>query len=287
MTLLSYENTSRTVETARGTLHYHEAGEGPPLLLLHGSGPGVTGWTNFQGNIAFFAERFRTFVLDLPGYGQSPPVEGHPVMATIDSVLAFMDAMGIERADIIGNSFGGMVGGQIAARSPERVRRFVSIGGIGVYTLSSFPSEGLTRLVEFVENPTREMLTAWMRSMVFDPATLTEEMIDERFRSAHDPVVMATSRKVYSREAFNAIAAATRGPNATDAFSHLTSINAPTLLAWGRDDKVTPLDGSLLPMRLIPNCELHVFPNCGHWAMIERKTEFESAVMAFLTRPDA
>lgn len=284
MAELTYESTSRTVQTEQGLLHYHEAGTGSPLILLHGSGPGVSGWANFKGNIGFFAEHFRTIVLDLPGYGASAPVEGHPVLSAVDAVLRFMDVMNIPQADIVGNSFGGMIGGYIAARAPERVRRFVSIGGIGVYILSSFPNEGFTRLVDFIEDPTRDKITAWLRSMVFDPALVTEELINERMRTALDPVTMATSRKIYSREAFAGIAAAMRGPDATQAFAHLPSITVPTLLAWGRDDRVNPVDGALLPMRMIPNCELHVFPNCGHWAMIERKAEFESAVLAFLTR---
>ena len=64
----------------------------------------------------------------------------------------------------------------------------------------------------------------------------------------------------------------------------LGRIQAPTLLTWGRDDRVTPLDGAIAPLRLIPRCELHVFPDCGHWAMIERKDEFESVVLSFLLR---
>ena len=70
--------TSRTLATPDGDLHYHEAGDGPPLLLLHGSGPGVSGWANFGGNLPLFAEHFRTLVLDLPGFGTSHAVDGQP-----------------------------------------------------------------------------------------------------------------------------------------------------------------------------------------------------------------
>lgn len=284
MSDFTYEGTSRTLETEKGKLHYHEAGSGPALLLLHGSGPGVTGWANFKGNLSFFAPHFRTFILDLPGYGESDPVEGNPVMGAVEAVIRFLDGLGIDKVDIVGNSYGGMVGGFLAAFHGARVRRFVTIGGIGVNVTSTFPNEGISRLVEFVEDPTREKITAWLRSMVYDPAMVTEELIRERYEVATRPVTMATSRQLYSRAAIQAIADNMHGPDATQVFAHLPKIQVPTLITWGRDDKVSPLDGSLIPMRLIPNAELHVFPKCGHWAMIERKAEFESTVLAFLTR---
>ena len=281
---LTYDATSKFLTTDQGRLHYHEAGEGVPLLLIHGSGPGVTGWANFQGNLPVFAEHFRCLILDLPGYGGSDPIEGNPVMISADAVIRFMDGMQIAKAHIVGNSLGGLVGSQVAANHPARVDRFVTIGGIGAALFSSFPAEGINRLVEFTENPTRELLVAWLRSMVFDQALVTDALIEERFQRAIDPQMLATSRKLYSRAAIQAIAAATRGPSATLGIAHLGKIQAPTLVTWGRDDRVSPVDMALLPMRIIPRCELHVFPDCGHWVMIERKAEFENVVLGFLRR---
>ncbi|XHR98488.1 alpha/beta hydrolase [Sphingomonas sp. DBB INV C78] len=281
---MSFEETSRILDDAGGALHYHEAGSGEVLLLLHGSGPGVTGWANFGNNLAFFAKRFRTIILDLPGYGKSAPVEGMPIPSAVASVIRFMDAMGIESAHILGNSYGGIVGAQLAAAHPARIKRFITIGGIGVGLLTTFPGEGLTRLVDFVEQPSKERLIAWLHSMVYDKAILTDELLEMRWKSSTDPVTMETSKKMYTRQALDAIAAFGRSPDAVQGFAYLPKIQAPTLIAWGRDDRVNPLDGALVPMRLIPNAELHVFPNCGHWAMIERKAEFENIAMAFLTR---
>lgn len=277
-----YDATSRFIDTAQGRLHYHEAGSGPALLLLHGSGPGVTGWANFSGDLPTFAPHFRTIILDAPGYGGSDPVDGDPVTVARDAAVALLDGLGIDRAHVIGNSYGGIVGGHMAAAFPARVGRYVTIGGIGFNLTSTFPNEGLTRLVDFVENPTRENIVAWLESMVFDRSIITEELIDMRYKAALDPVTMASSRKMYTRGALDFIAQARRSPGAMAALDYLTRIEAPTLIAWGRDDKVSPLDGALLPARLIPNAELHVFPNCGHWAMIECKERFETLVLGFL-----
>lgn len=282
MTGLSFEATSRFLDDDKGRLHYHEAGSGPALLLLHGSGPGVTGWANFAGNLAFFSRHFRTIILDAPGYGGSEARDGDPVGVAREATLALLDALGIERAHIIGNSYGGIVGGHLAAAHPERVLRYVTIGGIGFNITSTFPNEGLTRLVDFIEQPTRENIVAWLHSMVFDTSIITDELIDMRYKAALAPVTMASSRKMYTRDALRFIADAIRGPDAAQRIDYLARIKAPTLIAWGRDDKVSPLDGALLPMRLVPHAELHVFPNCGHWAMIECKDRFEGVALDFL-----
>ncbi len=287
MSEFSYEATSKSFAADHGTIHYHEAGSGPNLFLIHGSGPGVTGWANYEGNLPVFAEHFRCVIIDLPGYGKSDPIEGDPIGGCVTACLALMNELGMDSASIIGNSLGGIVGSQIAAHFPDRVNKFVTIGGIGMNIFSPFPGEGLNLLVEFTEDPTRERLEQWLRSMVFDPALVTEELIEQRYKQALDPVTMATSKQLYSRASINATAEMFRGENAHLRIAHLTSIKAPTLITWGRDDRVTPMDIALLPMRLIPNAELHVFPQCGHWNMIERKVEFESAVKAFLLREDA
>lgn len=279
---LSYDATSRTLATPAGTLHYHEAGEGPVLLMLHGSGPGVSGWANFGDNLPVFAPHFRTIILDAPGYGKSDAVAGDPIGAGVAAVGHLLDGLGIARASIIGNSYGAMVGGQFAAASPAKVERFVAIGGIGYSLTSPFPPEGINRLVDFVEDPTRDKLRAWLETMVYNKALVTPELIEARYTAAIDPKVMESSRKMYTRQSIAAIAEGMRGSHAAERLAYLAKIEAPTLITWGRDDRVTPVDGAFLPMRMVRNAELHIFPNCGHWSMIECKDRFEGLVLDFL-----
>ncbi len=118
--------------------------------------------------------------------------------------------------------------------------------------------------------------------MVFDPAVLTEEFVESRWAAANDPDALASIRTIYSPELLDVYRPIILDNPET--LGMLRRIQAPTLLTWGRDDRVTPLDGAIAPLRLIPRCELHVFPDCGHWAMIERKAEFESVVLSFLLR---
>lgn len=286
MTELSHDSTRRELATGQGVLRYHEAGEGPPLLLLHGSGPGVTGWRNYRDNLAAFAPYFRCLVLEFPGFGVSDPAEGHPMATAGDAVVRFLDGLGLRQVDMIGNSMGGIVGTRFALDHPDRVRRLVTIGGIGRNLYSPSPGEGIKLLTEFTDNPTREGLVRWLRSMVYDQALVTDELIEERWVQATDPDTLASARRMYGSKAFAARAAAAAVSDETPYWAMLHRLRAKTLLTWGRDDRVSPVDMSILPMRAIPDGELHVFPDCGHWVMIEQKAAWESAVLAFLTRED-
>lgn len=281
---LTYDGTFREISTDAGVLRYHDAGDGAPLLFLHGSGPGVTGWRNFRGVLATFAEHFRCLILEFPGFGVSDDFGGHPMIAAQGAVGTFVDALGLESVDIVGNSMGGGVGINYAIRHPNRVRRLVTIGGIGTHVFSPGPSEGIRLLQEFTENPSRPRLVEWLNSMVCDRSLVTDELIEERWALATDPATLDSARRMYGKAAFEQMMAAMAASDAPMPWATMHKVAAPTLLTWGRDDRVSPLDMALIPMRTIPNAELHVFPKCGHWAMIEAKDAFESTVLAFLTR---
>jgi pimeloyl-ACP methyl ester carboxylesterase len=282
---LTQESTARELATSQGVLRYHEAGDGPPLVLLHGSGPGVTGWRNFRGNLATLAGHFRCLILEFPGYGVSDPTDKHPMLAAGPAVTRFLDGLGIGQADVIGNSMGGIVAAQVAMAHPDRVRRLVTVGGVGTSLLSPAPSEGIRLLMEFTDDPTRERLIQWLHSMVYDPALVTEELIEERWAQATEPGTLASARRMYGKAAFAAGVAAAQASSAPPYWAMLHKLAAPTLLTWGRDDRVSPVDMAITAMRLIPRAELHVFPHCGHWVMIEQKAAWESAVLSFLAQP--
>ncbi|MFW0794271.1 alpha/beta fold hydrolase [Gordonia sp. CPCC 205515] len=283
---VTYDATRRELTTDQGTLRYHEAGDAdaPPLILLHGSGPGVTGWRNYRGNLGFFAQTHHCYVLEFPGFGVSDAVEGHPVLTAGSSVIRFMDALGIEKAPMIGNSMGGVVGINLAIKKADRVEKLVTIGGVGPNVFSPSPSEGLRLLQEFTDAPDRDKLVRWLNSMVYDRNLVTDELIEERWEAAINPDAQKTAAMMYGSAAFEMqqqfLAASDNPPY----WAMMHKVACPTLLTWGRDDRVSPPDMAMVPMRLIPDAELHVFPKCGHWVMIEAKEAFEATVAAFLAR---
>ncbi len=277
---LDFDATSRKVEGSY-RLHYHEAGAGPALVLLHGSGPGVSGWSNFKGNLPVFAGQFRTVVPDMPGFGRSEPVEldrAYPKVAA-DSVRFLLDELGIERAHVLGNSMGGYVAAELALAHPDRVDRLVMMGpgGLAVNIFSPDPSEGARRLTEFMMNPSREGMVAWVDCMVANKKVVDDELIDERLANATRPGAIDSAMAIFMSLA--------QHPDDSPLWARAERIKHPTLVTWGRDDRMLPFEGAVFAFRRLPNAELHVFSRCGHWAQVERKEEFERVVAEFLTRP--
>ncbi|GAB22744.1 putative hydrolase [Gordonia polyisoprenivorans NBRC 16320 = JCM 10675] len=281
---VSFDATRRELTTDKGVLRYHEAGaaDAPPLILLHGSGPGVTGWRNYRGNLGFFAQTHHCYVIEFPGFGVSDAWEGMPVLTAGKSVITFMDALGIASAPMIGNSMGGVVGVNLAIRKPDRVEKLVTIGGVGPNLFSPSPSEGLRLLQEFADDPDRDKLVRWLTAMVYDRTLVTEELISERWEVAMNPDALATARTMYGSASFEMQQQFMATADIPPYWAMMHKISCPTLLTWGRDDRVSPPDMALAPMRLIPDAQLHVFPRCGHWVMIEAKEAFEATVAAFL-----
>lgn len=284
--MITFEESTRTTMTPAGVLHYHEAGQGEPVVFLHGSGPGVTGWRNFGTNLPRFADRYRCLVLDFPGYGLSYEIDNHPADESVRAVGLFLDALGLDRVRLVGNSLGGIVAAQYAQSAPERVSQLVTVGGLGRSLFNPAPAEGIRLLIEFTEDPTRDRLVQWLRSMVHDQAMVTEELIEQRWEQATEPATLATARRLYGRGRLEARAATAAAAGQSPPWAKLGGLTVPTLITWGRDDRVTPLENGILAMRLIPKVELHVFPNCGHWVMLEQKDAWEEVVLGFLGRPD-
>ena len=178
-------------------LHYEEAGRGTPVVLLHGGGPGASGASNFRRNLPVFAEHFRTFVVDQPGYGKSdkPEVKGNYFTFAADALTDLLDELGIQKTHLVGNSLGGGTAVRFALSHPERAGRLVLMGpgGLSLNVFAPDPTEGVKRLAGFAAppGPSREKMAAFLRTLVFDQRLVTDELIDERFAAACDPEVLA------------------------------------------------------------------------------------------------
>ena len=278
----------RYAEAGGIRLHYHEAGPqdgqrgGTPVVMLHGGGPGASAWSNFGPNLPVFAERFRTLMVDQPGFGKSgrPPVTGSYFTFSANALAALLTGLGIERVHLIGNSLGGGTAVRFALEYPERAGRLVLMGpgGLSLNLFAPDPTEGVRRLMEFSAppGPTREKLEAFLRTLVFDQRLVTDELIDERFAAASDPGALA---------AMAAMGASFLDPaHAEEAllWRDAHRLRQRVLLVWGREDRVNPLDGALVALKTIRRCQLHVFSGCGHWAQLEKFDEFNRLVMGFL-----
>lgn len=262
------------VQTGEFRTNYHDVGSGEPVLLLHGSGPGVSGFANWRLVMDKLSPDFRLVVPDFVGFGFTEYPEGTSFNRDVwlDQVVAFMDALGLEKAHVVGNSFGGSMALALAIRYPERVERLILMGSVGVpFELT----DGLDRVWGY--DGTREAMESTMReTFAYDASLITDDLVDMRYQAATRPGM---------QEAFSSMFPAPR-QQWVDSMAHpeadVRAIGHETLLVHGRDDKVIPLSTSLTMLDWIHASQLHVFSRCGHWTQIEWASEFSQLVANFL-----
>ena len=273
---LSEESTSRYVQTKDWRMHYNEAGEGPALILLHGSGPGASGWSNYQQNIPTLAKHFRVLALDMIGWGDSDPVN-YKERDNAEGVIQFIEALGIEKAALVGNSLGAMMALRVAVRRPELVSHLITMGsgsgGVKIFQPLDGPSEGMRVLFETYRNPTAEQMNKLVSIMTFDKKFTEGDLAEKR----------ADAARAHQNHLDNYNEGQPFGPG--DIFTSdedLASISAPLLLIHGRDDRVVGMEHSLKLLGATANSRLVIFNRCGHWAQLEHPEEFNRLVTDFV-----
>lgn len=275
--------TSRfvTIEEAGAPLrlHYNDIGEGAEtVVMLHGSGPGASGWANFNRNVGPFADAgYRVLLLDCPGWSKSDPVvcTGSRSDLNARALKGLLDALGLEKVHIVGNSMGGHSTVAFALANPTRVGKLVLMGG-GTGGPSQFvpmPTEGIKLLQGLYREPTIENLKKMMAVFVFDSSSLTEELFQARLDNM-------LARRDHLDNFVKSLAANPK--QFPDQGPRLGEVAAPTLVIWGRDDRFVPMDLGLRLLWGMPNAQLHVFNRCGHWAQWEHADTFNRMVLDFL-----
>ncbi|MGH8330844.1 MAG: alpha/beta fold hydrolase [Pseudomonas fluorescens] len=279
MSRFTQENTSKFVQTPEWKMHYNEAGEGPVVIMVHGSGAGATGWANFHRNVDSFVDAgYRVILMDCPGFGKSDPlVTAEPrFVINARAIKALMDALDIDKAHLVGNSMGGGSALGFAVEYPERLDKMILMGSGGVGRTSLFtplPMEGIKLLFGVYRDPSLENLKKMLDVFVYDSSALTEELINLRHRSIlANPQHLENFLKSIDLSKFQM----------GDFTANLPDITHPTLITWGRDDRFVPIDWSLKLLNGLPDARLHVFSKCGHWAQWEHADAFNRLVIDFL-----
>lgn len=266
---------SHTIDAGGIKTSYLEAGSGQPVIMLHGSGPGVSATANWQYNIGPLAERFHVLAPDIVGFGATERPEDivYSLRSWTDHVWAFLDAHGIERVSVVGNSLGGRIALQMATDHPERIRRMVLMGSPGV---GMTPTDGLAALRAY--EPSHEAMRTLLRTyFAVDPELITDELVEIRYEASIADGAFEAYRAMFSDPRH-------KGSELAITAEEVRQIGTPTLLVHGREDKVVPLAVSVAMLDLLPNADLHVFSRCGHWTQIERADEFSSLVSDYLDR---
>jgi pimeloyl-ACP methyl ester carboxylesterase len=272
---------TKVVETSECRISYSELGDGPPLLLLHGGGPGATGMGNFGNNVPGLAERFRVIVPDLPGFGASRLVTDSGAtyrFVAAQAMAELIQSLNLGRAHVVGNSMGGGVTLTMALRHPAGVDRLALMGpwlpGFGIPLLAPLP---VPLLQEYYPEPSLEKMRALLRAFVFDPSyDGFDALAQSRYEASLDPEIAAGYKRMSTGSDPN--------PDPRPVFEQLASLENAVLLLWGRDDRFCSLDDAFMYLAALRRSRLIIFRECGHWVQTEKVAEFNSEVTAFLGR---
>jgi len=264
----------------RTNVHDHGAGNGEsdvPVMMIHGSGPGVTAWANWRLVIPELAKHRRVVAPDMLGFGYTERPEDNTYNRErwVAHAIGVMDALDLEKVDLVGNSFGGGLALALAIEHPERIRRLVLMGSAGV----RFPiTEGLDEVWGY--EPSLENMRRLMDVFAFNKNLLTDELAEMRYQASIRPGF---------QESFAAMFPAPRQrwvDNLASPEEDIRALPHETLVIHGREDEVIPLQASLTLADWIDRAQLHVYGRCGHWTQIEHASRFARLVNDFLIEAD-
>lgn len=253
--------------------NYHDHGEGEPIVLIHGSGAGVSAWANWRLTIPQLAKRARVIAYDVPGFGftELDPSAHYTIDYWLDHLVAFLDALNLDKVSFVGNSFGGTLSTQFASRYPERAHRLAMMGA---NLLSHDILPDLDRLGWGYE-PSLEMMRELLEVFPYDKSIITEELVQARYEATMRPEYQAAFRSMFPAPRQRWIDAL--APTA----DQLSRLECEMLMIHGREDRMVPVDVSIRAAMIVPRAEVHVFGRCGHWVQIERPREFMALIQNF------
>ncbi|MCU1458393.1 MAG: alpha/beta hydrolase fold protein [Actinomycetia bacterium] len=265
----------RSIDAAGHRTNYHDVGEGRPVILLHGSGPGVSAWTNWAGVIPALGKSMRVIAPDIAGFGFSEFRDdtAYDIKLWVKHLFGFMDALELPTATLVGNSFGGGLALAATLRDPSRIERLVLLGTPS----GEFPMTDGLRAGWFYE-PTVENMKRILCMFPFDAQLVTDDMVQERYEASAREGAQEAFRKLIPTPGPEGETTIVRGvPEAA-----LKTIEKPTMVIHGRDDHVIPLELGLRIHHCIDDSTLHSFGRCGHWVQHERRAEFLALVEGFV-----
>lgn len=276
--------TERTVTVGARDLFVTEAGSGDAVVLLHGGGPGATGVSNYSRNVDVLSRHFRVIVPDLPGYGRSSKHidQSDPFGDLAAAVGGLLDALDVDRAHLVGNSYGGAAALRLAMDRPGKIGRLILMGPGGIGTTRALPTKGLQQLLAYYggSGPSRDKVERLLRDyLVFDGASIPDELVDLRYQASIDPEVVANPPL---RRPSGPTALRTLWRMDLTRDRRLGGVTHPTLVVWGSNDKVNRPSGGRLLVNAMPNCDLYLAANTAHWVQWERPELFNSLALRFL-----
>ena len=263
---------ANSIQTGGFVTNYHDVGSGFPVVFLHGSGPGVTAWANWHRLFPLLREEYRILAPDMAGFGftERPENAVYNMNGWVQQTIDLFDALKIEKANLVGNSFGGALALSMAVKYPERINKLVLMGSMGI----SFPiTYGLDRVWGYT--PSLANMEELLELFTYDHSFATKDLIKTRYESSMQPGF---------QESFSSMFPAPRQQGVEGMAGneqYIRGIPHETLIIHGREDRVIPMSNSIQLLQMIDNAQLHIFGKCGHWTQIEHTAEFAELLRNF------
>ncbi len=272
-TTIASPEIGRSITAGGIQVNYHDVGSGFPVLMIHGSGPGVSAFANWRLVMPELARSRRVLAPDMVGFGFTERPAGYEYSMDnwVKQAIDFLDALGLEQVDLVGNSFGGALSLALTIRHPQRVRRLVLMGAAGV----SFPiTPALDEIWGY--QPSFENMRRIMDVFAYDRGLVNDELAQLRYEASIRPGFHESYSQMFPAPRQRSVDAL------ASAEADIAKIDKETLIVHGREDKVIPLQNSVRLSQLISRSQLHVYGRCGHWTQIEHSARFAQLVANFL-----
>lgn len=278
---MTQEPQDRFVDVGGVRTRYWKVGDsGPAVVLLAGIGCSVREW---RGNVGALAQSHRVYALDMLGGGLTDKPDGdrYSLAQLARFTLDFLSTQGEDRACFIGNSLGGRIALECARLAPARVRALVLVApaGVGRNTMINMRLPTVPVLGELMTRPSRAGLRMLWRSAFSDPAFVTDELVEEKFAQASLPGAQAAFLRTL--RGFVELGGFRRGP-LDEIQAAMSGMTQPTLVVWGRDDRLLPVAQTQILKAKLASCRVVVFENCGHLPQVEKADAFNTIVQEFL-----
>ncbi|XPV69570.1 MAG: alpha/beta fold hydrolase [Halarcobacter sp.] len=265
---------ANSIKTGSFNTNYHDIGEGEPIIFIHGSGPGVSAFANWRLCMPVLAEKFRVIAPDMAGFGFSDRPEGmiYNMDVWLKQTIDLMDALGIEKTNLVGNSFGGALALALTIKYPQRFDKIVLMGAMGVeFEITA----GLDQAWGYT--PSLENMKSLLDTFAYSRVLVTDELAKLRYDASIRPGFQESFGSMFPEPRQSSVTAM-----ASDE-ENIKKIKNNVLIIHGREDKVIPFENSIRLHNLITKSQLHGFGECGHWSQIEHKDRFNELLLDFFS----
>lgn len=270
----------RTVDAAGIPTRSLQAGSGDEaVVFLHGTSGHLEA---FARNIAVHAARYECHAIDMLGHGYTgKPDYPYEIPRYVEHLVNYLDAVGLDKVHLVGESLGGWVAAHLASEQPERVLSLQLLAAGGTVANPEVMERIRTSTTKAVQSDDVELTRARLRLLMHDPVDATEELVEARHRIYHQPDFVANIHNLLSLQDME-----TRQRNLLRP-DRLARIQAPTLVVWGHENPFGDVPEAKKMAEDIPGAQLQLYPECGHWPQHEQAALYNPLSLEFLAKASA